>query len=149
MKLIYRATSYDYDPTQSRPGNTGRPVRAAHRSQEPYTLIYRGLALHVDPNATPVPVPATPATYDLIYRGLNYHVNRDAQGVATAFTQPVSTKARTVSVSASPRRQLGQVHQANLTSNLQRRLEAAQARGDQQLIDLLEAERQQIEVWSN
>lgn len=147
MKLIYRGTSYEYNPEQSRAGNTGRPARPAHLSQEPYTLIYRGVTMRVDPKAASAQVPVMPTTYELIYRGTTYQVSRDSQGVATAVT-PSTRAARTKTASASPtsQHQVDRVHQANLLNNLQRRLQAARERGDQKLIDLLEAERQQIEA---
>jgi hypothetical protein len=146
MKLIYRATSFEYNPNQSRLGNTGRPVRPAQLSQSPYTLIYRGLTIHVDPKVPAAKAPALPPTYDLIYRGTTYHVTRDDQGVVTAVITPAGrTRGKTASVSPTfSQRRIGEVHRANLLNNLQRRLQAAQERGDQKLIDLLEAEWQKI-----
>ncbi|HEY9642917.1 MAG TPA: DUF4278 domain-containing protein [Coleofasciculaceae cyanobacterium] len=147
MKLIYRGASYDYDPSHSRLGNAGRPTRPTQSHQSPYTLIYRGLTTVVDPEAAVAEAAALPASYELIYRGTTYHINRDAEGTATVVSRPgnVMLQAKSVSVpSTLPRRYIGKVHQANLMENLQRRLQVAQARGDQKLIELLEAERQQI-----
>ncbi len=144
MKLIYRGNTYDYDPTQSRPTNAGRPVKSAPRLQAPYTLMYRGETYHVDPTAPQAPAFSQPRAYDLIYRGETYHVDRDAQGTLTALTQAThSSRSKPVATRVS-QRELNRLHQANLLSNLQRRLQAAQERGDQTLLDLLEAERQQI-----
>jgi Domain of unknown function (DUF4278) len=147
MKLIYRGASYDYNPSHSRLGNAGRPARPTQSHQSPYTLIYRGLTTLVDPDAASAPEDMLPASYELIYRGTAYQVNRDAKGTATVVSQPSGTKiqAKPVSVpSILPKRYIGKVHQANLLANLQHRLQIAQARGDQKLIELLEAERQQI-----
>lgn len=145
MKLFYRGNSYEYNPDRATAGNTGRPGRQPQPSQAPYTLIYRGITLRVDPKAASVPVPMLPTTYDLIYRGTTYHVRRDAQGGVTAVTQPVgATQARTAVPSSLPKHYVRKVHRANLLDNLQHRLQAARARGDQKLIELLEAERQQI-----
>ena len=143
MKLIYRGNTYDYDPTQSRPTNAGRPVKSAPRLQAPYTLMYRGATYHVDPTVPQAPAFAQPRAYDLIYRGETYHVDRDAQGALTALTQSTNARRSQPAAQAS-QRALSQLHQANLLSNLQRRLQAAQERGDQALLDLLEAERRQI-----
>ena len=141
MKLIYRGNIYEYDRDQANPGNAGRPVRPAHASQAPYTLVYRGLTLQVDPQAMPQES-ARPMTYDLLYRGTAYHVSRDGSSV-NMTTQPAATMR---SRRASSPQALDKIHQANLLNNLQRRLQAAQERGDQTLIELLEAERRQIGI---
>ncbi len=142
MKLIYRGVSYDYDPAQARSGNTGRPARSTHQAT-PYTLRYRGVTLQVDPQA-PAQQPTLPSEYDLIYRGVNYRVHRDHEGQAIALTQtPVKLRAPNIP-STLPRQYVDKVHQDNLLNNLQRRLQAAQAKGDQQLVALLEAERKQL-----
>ncbi|MCY7272327.1 MAG: DUF4278 domain-containing protein [Phormidesmis sp. CAN_BIN44] len=142
MKLIYRGNTYDYDPTQASPDNAGRPVKSAPRLQAPYTLMYRGATYHVDPTV-PQPQSSHPRSYDLIYRGATYHVDRDAQGNLTALTHSAAA-SRSKSAARASQRELSQLHQANLANNLQRRLQVAQERGDQRLLDLLEAERQQI-----
>jgi hypothetical protein len=136
MKLIYRGQSYDDNPDRS--GNTGRPARSPHLSQAPYTVIYRGQTLNIDPTNTvdPEQLPS----HDLIYRGETYRVN--AAGQASAATPRVTAHVP----DAMPRHYISKVHQANLEENLQRRLKAAKARGDRQLVALLEAERQQIAV---
>jgi Domain of unknown function (DUF4278) len=147
MKLIYRGASYDYHPSHARFENAGRPTRPTQSHQSPYTLIYRGLTTVVDPEAARVENFALPASYELIYRGSTYQVSRSATGMATVVSQPgdITLQAKSVSVpSTLPRRYIGKVHQANLLENLQRRLQIAQERGDQKLVELLEAERQQI-----
>jgi hypothetical protein len=131
MKLTYRGTSYDYTPG----ANGGQPTRPHHASAAPYTLIYRGQTLHVDPTQTAeVPLPRT---YDLKYRGEKYQMHGTAPALAphhASVTVP----------STLPRHFIGKVHQANLQENLQRRMRAAQERGDQALVDLLKAEQKQI-----
>lgn len=155
MKLIYRGVSYDYDPNHIRAGNTGYPVRGSQTIKTPYTLIYRGVTTQVDPNNQPAIAPL-PASYDLIYRGATYHVNRDQMGTATVtnqfgMNQPDKVaRAKSGFVPASmPAHYMGKVHQANLMENVQRRLRVAQEKGDQRLVELLEAERQQITAGSN
>lgn len=133
MKLTYRGTSYNYDPSRAEGTNIGRPARPHHVSSTPYTLIYRGQTLHIDPTQPVEEV--MPRAYELRYRGEKYQMN----GVAPVV-QPCS-----VSVPETlPRKYIGKVHQANLQENLQRRLMAAQARGDQQLVNLLREEQQQL-----
>jgi hypothetical protein len=142
MKLIYRGETYEYTPSVSNTGNAGRPARPAHHSQIPYDLIYRGVRIAVDPSVPQEAAPL-PTHYNLIYRGATYHVDRDSQGMATIA--PKAAKAKAASVpNKMPRHYIDKVHQANLLENLQRRLNTAQSLGDQHLIDLLEAERQQI-----
>ncbi|MEL7036908.1 MAG: hypothetical protein AAFO04_14985 [Cyanobacteria bacterium J06592_8] len=41
--------------------------------------------------------------------------------------------------------QLAQTHRANLQKRLEQRLEVARSKGDQNLIELLEAEKQQLQ----
>jgi Domain of unknown function (DUF4278) len=142
MKLIYRGVSYEYDPTPARSINRGRPARSTQQAA-PYTLQYRGVTLNVDPQA-PAQLPTLPSEYDLMYRGVTYRVQRDDREHTVALT-PASAKPQTLTIPATlPRHYVDKVHQDNLLNNLHRRLVAAQAQGDQQLISLLEAERQQL-----
>ena len=142
MKLIYRGDSYKYDPTQRRSGNTGRPGRSTHQAA-PYTLIYRGVTITVDPRSA-AQLPTLPSEYNLIYRGVTYRGQRDAQGRTVALTQaPAKLQAPNIP-STLPRQYVDKVHQDNLLNNLQRRIQAAKDRDDQQLVSLLEAERKQL-----
>jgi Domain of unknown function (DUF4278) len=134
MKLIYRGTSFDYNPSRDDGTNIGRPARPHHASSTPYTLIYRGQTLHIDPTQSTEEA-ALPRSYELIYRGERYQMN----GAAQATPQRRASAPTTL-----PRQYIGKVHQANLQENLQRRLKAAQARGDQQLVALLQEEQQQL-----
>jgi Domain of unknown function (DUF4278) len=138
MKLIYRGNSYDYDFDQARAGNIGRPGRSAQPFRAPYTVMYRGTTMQIDPQAQ---TPARSESYDLSYRGTRYRVDRDAQGRVNLTT--LSANPKKVQ-RVSPQREAVKLHQTNLLNNLQHRLQAAQERGDQALVDLLEAERQQI-----
>jgi hypothetical protein len=95
----------------------------------------------VDPTKSAEVLP--PAEYDLVYRGSAYHVSRDAAGVTTATNQPAGLTKMTIP-STMPKHYIAKVHQANLMDNLQRRLKVAQEKGDQKLVELLEAERRQI-----
>lgn len=144
MKLIYRGDIYQYNPSQSRRGNTGRPIRATQRFQEPYTLIYRGQTLEVNPKAFSGQISQLPMTYELIYRGNTYGVHRDAQGSVAAMTQLTGVTSKSASNSSLHKADIEKLHQQNIVSSLQRRLKAAQERGDRELIELLKVEQQQI-----
>jgi hypothetical protein len=136
MKLIYRGQPYDYNPDRS--GNIGRPARSPHLSQAPYTVIYRGQTLHIDPTNTG-DAESLPSR-ELVYRGETYRVN--AAGQASH-----SGRRSTAQVPDSmPRHYISKVHQANLEENLRRRLKVAVESGDRQLVALLEAERQQLAI---
>jgi hypothetical protein len=78
MKLIYRGTTYDYDPTQAKIDH--QPQRTT-----PYELIYRGSRYRVDPNQVKVATIA-PRSYELMYRGNTYQVSRDEFGEMTNIT---------------------------------------------------------------
>jgi hypothetical protein len=87
MKLIYRGTTYERNPSQA----SSRPFQQVRESGPAYNMTYRGVTYHVEPNAKPTEAPVPPATYNLIYRGVTYLVNRTASGEATVLTQPAST----------------------------------------------------------
>lgn len=58
--------------------------------------------------------------------------------------KPFNTKNSSVSSHQSPSAELAKVHHANLLKNLEHRLQVARAQGDQNLIHLLERERDQL-----
>jgi hypothetical protein len=145
MKLIYRGTSYNYNPDSSRADNMGHPHKPAPRSDAPYTLTYRGQTYQVDPQAPHPEASSTPKTYALTYRGVTYQVYRDAQGVVSTVAQPGLAPQKRASVPNSiPQTYIAKIHQANLLQNVQRRLQVAQERGDKELIRMLEAELHQL-----
>lgn len=143
MKLIYRGNTYDYHPELA--SDRTAPFKSINGYRTPYTVTYRGLSYTVNPNQ-PIAEPPLPTSYDLRYRGLAYHVTRDAQGVATMTTQaPAQAQVGSKAIPASlPRNYTAKVHKANLLQNVQRRLQVARERGDQELIRLLEAELNQL-----
>lgn len=81
MKLIYRGTTFDYDPSST----PSRPFQKSSRPREPYNLMYRGVTYRVDPNAM-TKADAKPAVYELSYCGVTYKVNRNEQGEVKAIT---------------------------------------------------------------
>ncbi|MDX2213955.1 MAG: DUF4278 domain-containing protein [Oculatellaceae cyanobacterium bins.114] len=144
MKLIYRGNSYDYHPELSSTG-ANAPFKTVNGYHAPYTLTYRGTTQVVDPTVEVAQAPL-PSSYDLIYRGMTYHVNRDAQGVTTTTVQAANKpQAPSKAVPAAlSRNYIAKVHKANLLQNVQRRLQVARERGDQELVRMLEAELNQI-----
>lgn len=127
MKLLYRGLSYEYNPGTI----VGRSELEQPAIGNPYTLSYRGSSFTVYPGlesseALPQPVGS------LIYRGQSYSLNGG---------QPI--------VGRQPRKidrisEVSQAHRNNVYLNVQRRLQAAQAQGDQALVNLLERELQQL-----
>lgn len=91
MKLMYRGTTYDYDPIQAK---IDRSTQIIH--QKPYDLIYRGVSYRVDPRILE-PISSQAECYELIYRGCTYQVTRNEVGEMTAihsstklYNQPTS-----------------------------------------------------------
>jgi hypothetical protein len=129
MKLIYRGSTYEYDPTQPR----GREKeRRFEDVREPFLLMYRGNIYRLDPNQSAQATYQPRSAYQLIYRGNTYWVQPEGEQVA-----PTATGSDTL-------RNLASVHRANLQRNLQRRIQVARERGDQALLALLEAEQRQL-----
>jgi hypothetical protein len=122
MKLSYRGTPYlDESPTLDMiDGDIGGK--------------YRGQAWTV---RQPRHIPMPPPTPDLKYRGVTYNTN----SVATVTAPPPTP--------ASPyrhnmRSEVAQTHRAHIYQLLEKRMQAAQARGDAELLKLLENESKQL-----
>ncbi len=134
MKLFYRGLSYDYDSI------TGAPLRTAATPRQPFTLSYRGLTYAVDPTRAVATVP-DPVAANLIYRGLRYSLNGGK--VATTWVKPaVDFKLFTTKAAANA--EASNLHRVNIHRNLERRIKAAEANGDQTLIQLLQQEMEQM-----
>jgi hypothetical protein len=94
MKLIYRGTTYDYDPAQAKIDHL--PQRTT-----PYELIYRGSRYRVDPGNVSV-APIEPRSYELMYRGNTYQMTYNKSDemttirCSTKFFQRQSLKPCTV-----------------------------------------------------
>ncbi|MEG4115083.1 MULTISPECIES: DUF4278 domain-containing protein [unclassified Microcoleus] len=82
MKLIYRGTTYDYNPANVAARHPSQPTPTRDSA---YELIYRGNTYRVDPNAI-TKTPVKPTSYELIYRGITYWVNRNEQSDVPAIT---------------------------------------------------------------
>lgn len=74
IKLIYRGTTYNYDPDRLRANS---PLPRSRKSA--CNLIYRGVAYRFDP-ALAKPESVKPCSYELIYRGSTDRVHRNEKG---------------------------------------------------------------------
>jgi hypothetical protein len=115
LNLKYRGTTYSYNPAQ--------PIADA----VPVTLSYRGV--HYQPTNQP----ALASAVLLKYRGVPYKPGQSGQPLEAIVPQTVSRRAEVTSI-----------HQQSLLKNVQRRIEVAQERGDDPLLALLLAEREQL-----
>lgn len=128
MKFSYRGISYEKDqlPVMMQEGEIDGKYRGQNckypyprhipQSQLPVNRQYRGI--HYGINASPSESPASP----------------------TGKFCPLSAKtAHKVTVS-----QTSEAHLENIRRNLERRLQVAQARGDENLVQLLHRESQQL-----
>ncbi|MBD1911093.1 MULTISPECIES: DUF4278 domain-containing protein [unclassified Leptolyngbya] len=88
-------------------------------------LIYRGVRYQPTHQVAPA------LSYTLKYRGVAYQVGSNVQPAAKV---------------APSQTNVANVHQQNLLNNVQHRIEVAQARGDDRLLALLVAEREQLAV---
>lgn len=74
IKLIYRGTTYNYNPDRVR---TNSPL--PHTRKSACNLIYRGSTYRFD-SALAKPNSVKPSSYELIYRGSTYQVHRNQKG---------------------------------------------------------------------
>jgi 2-(1,2-epoxy-1,2-dihydrophenyl)acetyl-CoA isomerase len=88
MKLIYRGTTYEYNPCTT----PRRPFQPASNSQT-YSLNYRGVSYRVEPKVNSGEHSVTPATYNLNYRGITYTVNKTPQGEVFVVSPTKTAKA--------------------------------------------------------
>lgn len=137
MKLSYRGAHYDYEPI------------AANMAESELTGHYRGRHFQFNyPRHIPVPQPIL----TLNYRGSTYRTTATGgtealvpveglREVASTSTQSIKTSLRARQALLS---EVARVHRQNIQRSLEHRIEVARAKGDQQLINLLEREMQQI-----
>lgn len=126
MQLSYRGHSYTQDATSVDMVDSG--LSGSYRGRA-HTFTY------------PRHIPVAQPTYNLVYRGAAYHTTATG-GVTPTAPQPMVPAAR-VRVPRSLQGAYGNVHQLNIQRRLQQRIEAAKAKGDQNLLLLLEHEMQQ------
>lgn len=147
MRLTYRGASYEYNsaPLEVRESdifshNWEAQQRCKTLSEKSYPLTYRGVRYTTDQVATAFSAPVLRSPQTLSYRGAKYVRNVD--GTTTQIVPSVQPSVPSTTMAAL--RELSRVHQDNLRQNLARRLQAAKARGDQELVNLLEAESKQL-----
>lgn len=130
MKLTYRGISYE------------QPTSTLRWSNGPVIGQYRGVPVHTQ-KVDRIP-PQTPL--QLNYRGLAYRVDRLGQMVheQPGSTATVAQPAQLAIAERSPFLSAAQTHHSTMLASLERRIEIARVKGDQQLLTLLEAERQQM-----
>lgn len=128
MKLSYRGVKYECQPSmlEVTEGEMGGTYRG-----QPWQLRY---LRHI-----PEPAPV----HNLKYRGVAYRTGQPTVIEPSAIAQPVSTPWARTLYNHHKREVLDEtrrIHLANIRSNLERRMQAAKARGDEQLVRLLEQE---------
>lgn len=147
MKLSYRGVSYEYTPTlEMTEGEiVGRHRHAHQRGQtsaayQQAPLMYRGVRYTPTEVAQANRAAAKLATNTpLMYRGVAYLAN------ATSSVSNTITPEKVVIPDRMPvLQELGRIHKSNLRQNLERRLKAAQAQGNESLVALLELESRQL-----
>jgi hypothetical protein len=150
MKLIYRGASYEYNQPYLEASEAAvlrhrqdAQQRCKTLAESNYPLIYRGVrytTAQVAQSLAAVPVSATPQL--LTYRGVQYIKN--ANGIVE-FARPA--KASLAPKTITPAfLEATTTHHENLRRNLQRRLQVAQGRGDQNLVEQLESESKQLSL---
>lgn len=107
MKLIYRGTTYDYNPANV---TARRPFQHTRTRDSAYELIYRGSTYQAEPTAI-TQTPVEPVTYELIYRGTILHVSRNKQGEVTAISSSMNpSKKASKTARPSTQQAAGEYH---------------------------------------
>lgn len=132
MRLTYRFANYEYTPP------------SLEVTEGEILGSYRGINWRCRTVET-VPVPQLDIR--LTYRGATYSRNATRGACPVDMVRAATARgAKTVHVpDALPvLREISRIHRSNLERNLERRLLAAQQRGDQALVSMLEDERRQL-----
>ncbi len=129
MELSYRGVTYSAKPAQINADPLS--VEGKYRGHDyGYHYAKSGDLPHTE--------------FDLQYRGITIYTAPQSQESAPAASDHQDARVITSPLQLSFRDQLAQVHHHNLLDRLQRRIESAKARGDQDLIQILEAEERQM-----
>ena len=139
MQLTYRGNHYDYT---ARGAEAVRETTVFRTIRPAFNLHYRGSVYTVNPDAE-LNLPAAQPKAQLLYRGAAYALNGWTQPAAVQDTFSIASSKPRFSKTADDA-EFTAVHRTNLHTNLQRRLQVARERGDENLINLLERELQQI-----
>jgi hypothetical protein len=136
MRLFYRGVGYDYEPVSIDKVETGQ---VSHYRGQSYVVPY------------PHHIPACQPLVELTYRGVTYRTT--ATGTNETLKSPATPRVEPVTNSTARLRQaivgrqvimseVTKTHRQNIQRLLQRRLDAARAKGDETLIHQLEQEMQ-------
>jgi hypothetical protein len=138
MQLTYRGAHYNREP---------QPVDMA---DSPIMGTYRGQAVSF---SYPRHIPVPQMVHTLSYRGATYRTMETGTPapVARPVVSLVKPAVKRVSMPSNPRWHVSkaqfveyeQTHQMHIRRRLQQRIEAAKARGDYKLLNLLQNEMQQ------
>jgi len=147
MRLTYRGASYERNasPLEVRESdilskNWQNQQQCRTLQENLYPLTYRGVRYTTDQVATALSTPMSRSAQTLTYRGVKYVRNANGSTQLAPSTETSSVPNTTMAAL----KELSRIHQENLRQNLARRLQAAKARGDQDLVNLLEAESKQL-----
>lgn len=148
MKLTYRGASYEYNQPslEVRESDILTQNRSAYQrcrtlQENGLHMTYRGVKYTTDQMAAAFsPAPSHRAAQALSYRGVKYVRLPDGSTQLVEPGRPVVVPH----VASLAVKELSRVHQENLRRNLERRLQAAKARGDQGLVSILEAESREL-----
>ena len=131
MKLTYRGANYEGTPVlEVAEGEIG----GTYRGQQWKSNYVR----HI-----PEPAPV----HNLRYRGIAYRTGKPTAAIPKTVEQPVPVRWHQTLVTCNQREVLDELtnnHMRNICRSLEHRLAVAKAKGDDNLIQLLEAESQQL-----
>jgi hypothetical protein len=134
MKLSYRGLNYNDDPPTI-------------DMMEEAGGLYRGCQWQI---RYPRHVPIAQPSHALKYRGVPYLSHSKAESTPANAPSAVTNIKKTRGVSnrklekAMMMQEVEKIHRANLCRNLERRMNIAQAKGDQKLMNLLQQECQDL-----
>lgn len=130
MNLKYRGADYEFEPS------------AEEMKIQTVEGLYRGhpfseIVTHEAGDLSAIP-------FDLAFRGVAYHHAAEAAGLEISTQSLPMAKRPVLSERGAQAAQMATQHQKNILEKLQRRILSARAKGDQDLVHQLEAERRTL-----
>jgi Domain of unknown function (DUF4278) len=151
MRLQYRGTAYEYNVPTLETSEADinwfqqeQRKRCQTLQEANHLLTYRGVQYTTNQLAVTLSTPVARSNKQLLYRGVSYTRNANGTIVSNRPSNAVVSGIAVPATTAGLTKELGRVHQDNLRRNLERRLQSAQERGDQNLVSLLEAESREL-----
>jgi hypothetical protein len=132
MKLSYRGVHYKEAPSALEVGEGG--IGGRYRGQDWRFHYLRH-------------IPEPPPVHNLKYRGTAYRTGQPSVAQLTEVAPPVAGVGRQTLLPLKKREVLDEItisHLRNICRSLEHRLQVARAKGDQNLVRLLEAESEQM-----